>query len=294
MSEEKVTAIQPPPPGIYEDVPAGTYHKWLGASQSRLLTLRDKSPAHMKWEMEHPAEVTPAMALGSAIHTAVLQPDLFARRGLRDIEGDGRTKAVKDARAQLRAEHPGCVILAPQDYDICIAVRDAVTAHPIARALLDGPAERSVVWMDEATGVMCKARFDEMPIGIGAITDLKTTIDASPAAFTRAIYRFGYYIQAAHYLAGARAREIDADFFTIIAVEKEEPYAVAVYHIRDDAIQAGADELRPLLARYAYCEVTGEWPGYPAEAIEISLPPWAWAQVDERTRPIWTKPNTTS
>lgn len=278
----KSQAIDPPADGLYEDIPAAVYHRWRGASQSRLLTLRDKSPAHMKWEQEHPAEETPTFALGNAVHTAVLQPDIFSARYVRDVEGDARTKAVKEKRAALRQERPDAIILRATDFDVCLAIRDAVAAHPIAGALLDGPAERSAVWTDPQTGVTCKARFDQKPNGIDTITDLKTTTDASATAFTRSIYRFGYYIQGAHYLSGAQTLELDARFFTIIAVEKEPPWGVAVYHLRDDAIQAGADELRPLLETYARCEVTGHWPAYEAKAVEISLPPFAWQQIDER------------
>jgi hypothetical protein len=59
---------------------------------------------------------------------------------------------------------------------------------------------------------------------------------------------------------------------------------VALYNVRDDAIRAGEDELRPLLKRYAECEASGVWPAYPEQAVEISLPPWSWSQIDERTQ----------
>ena len=38
-----------------------------------------------------------------------------------------------------------------------------------------------------------------------------------------------------------------------------------------------------LLERYAECERSGEWPGYPDEVRDISIPEWAWYQMDDQT-----------
>ena len=277
-----MNAVDPPAPGLYPDVPAPVYRRWRAASQSILAILRDRSPAHAYEAMVNPPPQTDAERLGEAVHMAVLQPDLFARRYVRGPEGDRRTKAVREAWQEVAAANPGATILLPAEYDQIIAIRDAVYRHPTARKLFGGEAERSAVWRDPDTGVLCKGRFDEINRTVGCITDLKTTQDASPAAFTRAIYGYRYYLQAAHYLAGAQALGIDVRFFVIIAVEKEPPYGVAIYHVSGEAIRAGLEELRPLLTVYARCMETGVWPSYPAEAVEITLPPWAWRQIDER------------
>lgn len=280
--DSETKPIDPPDPGLHAGIPAGEYHRWRGASQTRLKLMRDRSPAHVLYEMEHPKEPTPALLLGAAIHDAVLLPGVFRNGYLRDVEGNGQTKPVREKRQRLREEHPHATILRPKDYDTCMAVREAVAGHPIARTLLDGEAERSAVWKDPETGLLCKARFDLVPEGIGALTDLKTTLDASEESFVRAIWNLGYHWQAAHYLMGARELGLDIRWFTIVAAEKEPPYAVAVYHLREDAIQAAADELRPFLELYAGCESCGVWPGYPTEAVEVSLPTWAWSQLDRR------------
>lgn len=270
-------------PGLFPGVAEDEYRRWPYAAQSILKLLRDKTPAHAFEAMTHPEPPTPALRLGSAIHMAVLQPDLFATRYAVAPAVDRRTKDGKAAWEAFAVENDGRTILTADEWRECLAVRDSVAAHPTARKLLEGEAERSAVWQDADTGVWCKGRFDDIARRVGALTDLKTTADASPSAFTRSIYRYGYYLQAAHYLQGAQALGIDAGFFTVIAVEKTAPYCVAVYHIRDDAVQAGYDELRQLLETYARCEETGVWPGYPNEAVEIDLPPYAYYQIEGRT-----------
>jgi len=279
---QEIATMITPQPGLFPGVDALTYHRWAGASQSRLKIMRDHTPAHVRWTMDHPDEPTDAMRLGAAVHTAVLEPDLFPVLYKRGIPGDGRTKAVQEARNALKAEFPGATILKPDDFAVCLAVRDAVAAHPHTKHLLEGERECSAVWRDEATSVLCRGRFDDIARGIGAITDLKTTKDASPFRFPAFIYQYGYHIQGAMYLRGAKALGIDADSFAIVAVEKEPPFAVAVYQLAGAAIYDGTRELEPLLERWAECEATGEWPGYPTDIVLLDLPTWAPKQITDR------------
>lgn len=271
-----------PEVGLHAGVDALIYHAWPGCSQSRLKVLRDHTPAHLKYEMEHPREATESMRLGAAIHTCVLEPDLFPTLYVRGIAGDGRTKAVKEAREQLAAEHPRKHILAPDDFDTCLAIRDAVGAHPRTKHLLQGERERSAVWRDPATGVLCRGRFDDIARSVGAVADLKSCGDASPIRFPHAIYNYGYHLQAAMYLRGAKALGIDADTFVFIAVEKEPPHAVAVYQLNGAAIADGERELDPLMELWARCEASGEWPGYSTDVVAIDLPMWAPMQITQR------------
>lgn len=278
----QIHEIETPDPGLYPDVPHAVYRGWRAASQTVLKIMRDRSPAHALEYMLHPPEPTPALLLGAAVHTAVLQPDLFRQLYARAPEADRRTKAGREAWEAVEAEHPEATILRPEEYDLCIAIRDSVYAHPAARKLLRGQTEVSAVWRDPWHGVLCKGRFDVIPDGLGVIADMKTARDASPGAFSRTVYANGLYIQGAMYLMGGRALGLDVDLFAIVAVEKEPPYAVAVYNVRGEALAAGEEELGRLLETWARCMETGNWPGYPDKAVDITLPPWAWRQVEER------------
>lgn len=277
-----------PEVGFYPNVDPGTYHRWPAYSSSRGSKLII-SPAHMKAYVEEEQKETPALRIGRAIHVAVLEPDEFPVRYVRGPEGDGRTSAVKDATAWLRSERPDAEILRPFEWDQCEAIHDAVWAKQSASGLMDGPGdvELSLVWQDEETGVMCKGRLDRRSpdirgTGEGAIVDLKTTRSASPREFERSIFTFGYHRQAALYLDGAHAHGSRMKHYVIVAVEKEPPYGVAVYRLTEGAIEAGRDENRQLLRLYGECERAGRWPDYPDEVRDVSLPDYAWKQVDER------------
>ena len=268
--------MTPREPGLYPGVPMGEYLAWPGASKSRLWTMHERSPAHARYEMDHPSEPTEAQRIGTATHMAVLQPDLFTASYVRAPEGDRRTKAVREKWAALMESHQGVDVLKPSEYDLCLRLRDAVLAHPIARRVVEGQAEASATWEDPETGVLCRGRFDLLSDRAPAVVDLKTARDASPAAFERAIYTHGYHVQGAMYLAGACALGLpQTESFIILALEKIPPYCIAVYDLEAAALAVGAEQLRRLLLTWRRCEESGEWPGYDPRVTRIGIPEWA-------------------
>jgi exodeoxyribonuclease VIII len=283
MATEAPQAVELPKPGVYEDVPMATYRLWPGISASGELRPLAKSPAHCEFARQHPLVPTPAMNLGRATHACVFEPARFARDYMVTPKVDRRTKDGKARWLAFQAEaaEQGREILGDEDNQYAHAVAGAVRAHPAAKALLaNGRAELSVTWQDAVVGLACKARPD-WDAG-GPLVDLKTTRDASPAGFPREIVRYGYHIQAVHYLTGmAAATGFEPDRFVFIAVEKSPPYAVGVYQLSEAAFEAGWARWRELIELYAECHDKGQWPGYGDEIQEIDLPRWAMPQRDE-------------
>lgn len=269
-----------PAPGIYRGVAETDYHAWPAASASRLNRLY-RSALHLRHEMRAPPESTPAQVLGSALHTAVLEPERFRDLYVAEPKIDKRTKAGKEAYAAFITEHVAKRHLKEYEMAEVEAMREAVLAHPDARALLESPAEpeQSVVWRDEATGVECKARIDQPAPQRGTLVDLKTTRDASPEGFGRSLWNYGYFRQAAFYRAAMAAHGKDFERFTFVCVEKGAPYAVGVYTVEEEVLHAGAMQITDLLERWAECHATDTWPGYASGTV--SLPRWAWAQLQE-------------
>lgn len=281
--------MEAPTPGVYPGTPMDEYHRWDAASNSRLSKLR-RSPAHLKAYMEEPPPMTDALRIGRATHAAILEPDDFARLYVCGPEGDRRTKAVKEQWDALEDQYGVGYVLKPFDYNVCLRVRDAVHVHTKATGMISGPGqvELSMLWEDDNTGLLCKARWDRYSpeIAGGAIVDIKTTRDASSREFERSLFSLGYHRQGAFYLMGGEARKLPARHFVILAVEKAPPYAVAVYRLTEGALSAGEEQIRPLLVKYAECKARGEWPGYPDEVQDIAIPAWAWGVVDDESREV--------
>lgn len=287
-------------PGIYEAISSERYHAQPYCSNSRL-TLLKRSPAHLRADLDNPGAPTDAMRLGTAIHSAVLEPDDFESRytvgaqcaaelasGKRKGERCTHSGTARWAGEWFCGQHrqegePDAIeVLTRSEWLACQGVRRSLWAHPKLRKLLDAPgrAELTVIWDDPETGVRCKARVDRLCEDYGGVLlDLKTTTDARPWAFEKKIHDMGYHRQKAMYQDALRLHGIETQHLVIAAAEKEgEPYAVAGYRLSDGAADVGRDELRALIRRYAECQEKQEWPAYPTDIVEIALPAYAYTQ----------------
>lgn len=286
-------------PGIYRGISNDDYHNVAPGISSSGLSAVARSPAHY-WERylnphrERPAP-TPAMEFGTAVHTAVLEPERFALEYMPAPVGAPRrptavqmnaakpsaaTLSAIDFWRQFDAEHAGKTIMDPRDFDACKRVRNAVEYHPAADILLaSGESELSMFWDDD--GVLCKVRPDFWNTE-GWLVDVKTTEDARSDAFGRSCWNYRYFVQSAYYMDGvAAATGVNPSGFIFLAIEKQPPYAIAVYVASPRMLLAGAKEYRRNLATYRYCRTADDWPAYPQEITPIDLPPWA-EKIDAR------------
>lgn len=235
-----------------------------------------KSPAHYRAYIDNPPERTPAMLLGSALHCWVLEPEEFRKRYIVAPEMDRRTRAGKEAHAEFLALAAGKDVLTPEQMEAVRGMGAAVRGcHARNLVELCEVHERAITWTDPATGLACKGRPDAYSPHTGVIVDIKTTSDASPRAFQRAIATYLYHGQAAFYLDGLLADGVRAEHFIFIVVEKEPPYAVASYACDAEMIAAGRMLTREYLDMHKACLDAGQWPGYPNRVQSIELPRWA-------------------
>lgn len=271
-----------PKPGIYENVTYPEYFAWGAINQSRLMLMK-KSAAHLKWAFDNERKPSEAFDTGHAIHSLVLEPEQFNNRYLLGIDGDGRTKEVKEARAKLEELANGRGILKPSEWDDAVRIAKAVNAHPKAREYLNSSRrELSIVWVDEPTKLLCKARIDGHSRKGGILSDLKSTIDASVESFAKSIFNFNYYNQAAFYCEGLRALDQEVNHFVFLAVEKTGPFGVGVYRLDEDVLSLGRRENADLMRKYATCAAKDEWPCYSQLVQDIGMPGWAIQKLEEK------------
>ncbi len=240
-------------------------------------TLREaqRSPLHYKHRTETPREDTPRMAFGRAVHTAVLEPDRFA---LEYAVWDGPRRAGKEYDAFVAA-NARRTVLRVDEYEQCLAVRDAVRSHPVARRYLrHGKPEAAITWTDEATGLPCKARLDW--IGAKVAFDLKTTGDIDARVFGSLAARMLYHGQLAFYHFGLEANGLKDRAMKVVAVEAEAPHDVGVYDVPDGALYAGEELVRELLETVHRCRKTRKWPGRYTDEQTLVLPSWVFPEDD--------------
>jgi exodeoxyribonuclease VIII len=274
------------------------YHALQAVSPSQIKVL-NRSPFHYYDQFladdREKREPTPQMIKGTALHTAVLEPELWdSNVVVKPPDSPSRPtekQLIKPTRTGTRAHDAwleacdrrdwwiefdrtstGKLLLSPDDADQVRRMADAVRKHPAARFLLDMPGRReaSYTWTDPQTGLECKTRPDWHSEDRRIVVDVKTTRDASRAEFAKTISNLDYHVQAAW-----NQTALGAEQFITIAVENVRPFAVAVYPASGGMIAAGQRRIDAAMALLAPCWASGVWPGY-GDLVQdpIELPGW--------------------
>lgn len=266
--------------GVF-DMPFPDYKAAHGVNQSSLKKLA-RSPAHVKYAIEHPEEPTPDQIWGQIFDTAIFdqsafdtQSTFYVRPSHYESEKEGKKPWHNGATfcKKWNAERTDKPIISQADFSAVLIMREEVLRHPAAALALKSGKGASLFCEDADTGLQLKARPDWM--SGNAIVDLKTCQDASPDGFARTVAQFGYDIQAAFYLDVANVLGLSKEHFLFVCCEKEPPYCVAVYELDEESIQIGRSKYRRLLNRYLECVVANQWPGYSKDVQFLSLPAWS-------------------
>lgn len=261
--------------GFHAEVPMSEYVTWDALGSSRLEWLAI-SPKHYKYMLEQPAEEeTDAQFLGTAVHMAALQPELFLKTYTPEPDvnvvapGSARpraTNAYKDAVAEL--ERDGLRVVRTELMVKVLKMAEAVRIHPAASKVLDRAPEREVSALWSRGERLCRGRFDLL--GPGVMADLKTTRSLktfSPWAITK----YGYYRQAGWYCDGLKRLGRDVQHVFLIAVENVAPFDVGVFALNKETVSVGLVEADALAGRLLRCEMSGEWPGMFPDVQEAML-----------------------
>lgn len=253
-----------------------------GISSSRMKHML-VSPAVYQLKLRRPMIETDALRIGRMLHTQVLEPHLLDAEFA--IWNEGRRQG--DEWAQFAMDNAHRTIIT-QNQKACVGGMAAalldMTDFPVAAWLAGvkgdasrpdlAPAtkEQSLFWVDEDTGLQCKARPDAMTLGQNALVgDVKSARSVAIDDFLRDIFKFRYDVQAAHYLAGVKAvYGVDARF-AFFAAEKEEPHVARTFLMTPEALAHGERHRRYCLRMIRHCLDTGKWPKQPPGAQPVSV-----------------------
>jgi exodeoxyribonuclease VIII len=263
------------------------YHANSAISHSKLEVFRRRPQLYYrryiaKTITQEPA--TAALRLGSAVHCSVLEPLEMTRRFAVRPDGiDRRTKEGKERFAAFEQANAGKEILDMDEAAQVIAMTDAVRQNDLAAQLLaHGQPELS--WRTGGSlTLQCRTDWFNrdgctLTDGRPYIVDLKTTESLSGeefGSFERTVFKYAYHRQAGFYLplvTELLGRPV-FDFF-FVAVEKVEPFGVAVYRMTDAACALGQDETLEDLRRLKRCMDSNEWPNIDATVRELGVPAW--------------------
>lgn len=263
------------PADIYRNVPFVDYCDWDAMNQS---TLKEgtRSMFHLKDAIDHPKPQTPAMHIGHVLHSMWLEP------GQTTYEPKLNGSTTEGKAQKAAAEASGVELVTTKEMDDIRPMLAMLKQKRTACDLWDGAdRELSIVWIDDDTGVKCKARVDIAREADGVLADLKTTADDPQSFLYRSVTKFKYYMQAAFYVDGMAAAAGERfEHFTFICVEKSSPHDVFFQKLDIDSLEVGRILYKRLLREYASAKARDLWPGYTDGVTTIRLPEYMFEDPD--------------
>jgi hypothetical protein len=274
------------PIGIFRNVPADVYHRRALdiVNCGGLKVLIEDTPRHYHHFIhsdDEDIELSDALAFGQALHCAILEPEVFAgsyrflpKNAPKDLrrfrDADKPSQATLDSIAwwdaweaetagelrSLELEDNGFVIAAGELIDEC-------------------EKEVTIYWIDEETGLYCKARADLWAEELSFGGDLKSCLRASKEAFGRVIFQRFYHVQAAHYCEGFRALGKPLEKFTFFPMEKRAPNVCASYDCTPADWERGFTLRQRAMRTLRRCLDTNTWPGFTRRVEPCPMPAFA-------------------
>jgi hypothetical protein len=280
-------------PGLYSGL---TFDKYLAIPAVNKSSLNDMRLSPKHYYERHlapnrePRKPTRPMKLGTDIHTAVLEPERFAKEYVVIPEDapNRPTKAQLEAKKPSEATqvlitwwshfddlHKGKTQISFEDHNTCLKIQEVFRTHPVCKTVLakGGKSEITMVWEDQETGLLCKGRLDWLPVS-DYLFDLKSVESAQSADFGKKAYDYDWHAQAAFYTDGFEALTGERRLFLFGAIEKTPPLEPAFYYATDEDVVRGRRGYRPLLKQIAECKRKKSWPGYPLEVQPLIAPAW--------------------
>jgi len=254
--------------------PATGYHADPAVNASALATIAETgNPAMIGWKRTHPPQPSPAMRLGSCVHSLLLEPDSFDAHW---HVCDTSSRATKTYKEEARA-YPDHRIILASEFETVQRMVDNVLAVPLAVKLLEATEHEASLYFD-----LCdlpgksrhfkgrgRARIDMMGDPFG---DLKTTRDAGPGprhfgrevSLLRIKLRMAWYRDAIAVVTGdAPSRAF------LIAVANNGPCQVGLYELTRDDLDQGRGQYRDALEIYLRCQESGVWDLHPKGFVPL-------------------------
>lgn len=263
--------------GVFEGIPEDVYHAGPGVSRSTLFNLYTKGTAYLA---HHKEKENRCFIVGSALHTLVLEPELFDRTYVVSPKLDMRKTKDKELynSFQKKVSEQRLVVLDSSEYEQIKSMAVTINKNSTARQVLSGnKKEISVYAKCPETGILLKIRVDnvaEIEVSnkktITVLCDLKTTKDASPSEFAKSFFSYGYDVQSGMYLdVYELATGVRPQVFAHAVVDKSEFWS-CVYTASIEQVNRGRRIYKEALRKYKQALDNNSW----FDVQQIQTPHW--------------------
>lgn len=236
--------------------------EYISSSQLKNILI---SPEYYQYKKKNPMSQTKAMALGSAVHVGILEPEKADTDVILEPEINKRTDAgKKEYESFLNTIEADQVVLDTKQHRIYESIMAKYYKIPELKELFTG-GEAEVSITDKIGSIGLKVRPDYLKDDL--IIDLKTT--SKPISeFSKACVNFGYHFSAAMYCFIAGVNN-----FKFAVIETNPPYSMAILTPDTDFMDKGRKQFFTALDMLGECQQYNIFPGIEVEQ-KLSLPIW--------------------
>jgi len=230
----------------------------------------ETNPADYIWNKNAPQDPTKALAFdfGTALHTALLEPELFNSQVV--IYDQTKSRDTVKFQKFMETQTKCSLVLLESEYDKIRFMVDSAKAHPTFSDYLKScPQRESSIVVDNFHGVAVKIRPDLHNDDLAWIGDLKSTADLSDwrdtARWKNPLFKFNYGFTAAFYMdVYQEYLGNPVDEYTFLVCQKTVSggkHPVAVFTITRDELEMYGffERVYSALETYKECKAENNW-----------------------------------
>ena len=268
--------------GIHFHLPMEDYlaHPGIGSSQlKKILT----SPADFRAALSQKGTETKATSLGTAVHMAILEPELFAASYALQPEDWGprnKGEGYKKWKA-FKEENDGKDCISFEDGELLRRVLEACNKHKSLR-MITANGKPEVTAVCTYRGQRLKARADWLTAD-GWIWDVKTTSkEVDDNNLGKTVFFNGYHFQAAHHSLVFREAGVDIKGFGWIFISTQTPAVhVITRRASEEVLDAGVYDHTFAFETLKRCQLSGQWQGFDDDIKDLRFPEFIDRNYDE-------------
>ena len=282
-------------PGIYDEIPIKVYHgekDWLSSTGLRMAK---KSLKNFRLYMEgyYDEERKTHFDFGNACEIALLEPENFHNE-VAIFDPSQKPSPDQTFAANVNKEWKADFYEANSEKYIinqdgkesfrCIEeiLKSCHADAAIQKLIKNIEYQKSIYWIDLGTGLKLKTRPDICRTKNKVLVDVKTALDGSPEAFSKALGNNDLPFQAVMQIDGVIQSGLmeKVDNYYWLVLEKVAPFSATLYEFDPEDIKYCMDEYRYTLELVAEAKRTNKYPSYSQRAdnphgiLTARLPAW--------------------
>ncbi|HBC6355098.1 PD-(D/E)XK nuclease-like domain-containing protein [Proteus mirabilis] len=235
--------------GVYYHLSNENYHKddAIGSTSVKAISV---SPANLYF---NPFKGSKSAQIGTAIHAALLEPEVFERDFI--LEPEIKTRASKEYKELAKIYNADNILINGEVETINNMIESALMNTDFMDYMAaKGKSEVSMFATCPITGLRLKCRFDRLSDSHSYPLDVKSCMDATERGFSQAFGKYRYHIQAAFYLYVLKLTTgIELDQFCFFALQNKPPYTNCMYYIGTESLELGYKQMHEALRKIKEC-----------------------------------------